>query len=217
MTICRYLSFLFYRFLFSVAPSWCCILPRIYGKKTSYLSEMIIYPLSHILQLSLTNEKLDDITGAVLAELRDSCHNCAITSSTIDEEYFACDSESPTYVTYRARLEGTSETDSGSLIPLIEKWLSSKSSIVVARVEISIDLECPVAVLSPNDTEGCKSPTVSATTSQSVLDDSGAVIGGAVAIILIIALTIVAVSIARLRIAAHRRREPSNAVWRAEQ
>ena len=194
MTICRYLSFLFYRFLFSVAPSWCCILLRIYGKKTSYLSEMIIYPLSHILQLSLTNEKLDDITGAVLAELRDSCHNCAITSSTIDEEYFACDSESPTYVTYRARLEGTSETDSGSLIPLIEAWARSGPNITAGGL-LTVNSQCPVSISSLTDPEEglCEYPPTTAPDEQILSIQNIAIIagvGGGILLIFVVFLVI---------------------------
>ena len=68
-------------------------------------------------------EKLEDIANAVLEELTDSCSDCDITSDIIDKQSFSCFSESLTYVTYRARLEGTSETDSGSLISLIEEWV----------------------------------------------------------------------------------------------
>ena len=112
---------------------------------------------SRLFWLQDTNEaeKLKNITYAVLDVLRGSCANCAI-----DEEYFACDSESPTYVTYRARLEGTSETDSGSLIPLIEAWARSGPNITAGGL-LTVNSQCPVSISSlTNPEEGlCESPT----------------------------------------------------------
>ena len=61
----------------------------------------------------------------MLDQLTASCSDCGITSDIIDRQSFSCYPESPTYVTYRARLEGTSETDSGSLISLIEDRVSN--------------------------------------------------------------------------------------------
>ena len=69
--------------------------------------------------------KLGDIANAVLEELIASCAECGVTNDTIDKQSFICVPESSSYyVTYRARLEGTSETESGSLISLIEDWVS---------------------------------------------------------------------------------------------
>ena len=82
-------------------------------------------------------------------------------------ESFTCYPESPTYVTYRARLEGTSETDSGSLISLIEDWVRGGASInITARgganmtgrgLILTVDSECSVRVLS-YDKEVCSIP-----------------------------------------------------------
>ena len=57
------------------------------------------------------------------------------------------------YVTYRARLEGTSEIDSSSLISLLEKWVSGKASISVTGILVTVDPDCPVAILSLNEEE----------------------------------------------------------------
>ena len=145
------------------------------------------------LQVSSTNKKLEDnITNAVIEELTASCAECGITDDIIDEQSFACFPESPTYVTYRARLEGTSETDSGSLISLIEEWVSGGTSIIVTGVLVTVDSECSVAISSLS--EGECSPTQPPTT-----DTSTAIIGGVVAVIVIVSvaitITIIAVTL----------------------
>ena len=84
-----------------------------------------------------TSLKLADITSAVEEEISASCQ-CQITTDIIDEESFACSEVSPNSVTYRARLSGTSERDSASLISLIEDWVSTEPTI---RVRVSADVE----------------------------------------------------------------------------
>ena len=117
---------------------------------TVYENQIIAF-----LQSSSTDEKLSDITDAVMDTLTTSCPNCAIASSRIDQQSFTCDSESPTYVTYRARLEGTSETDSGSLIPLIEAWARTGPNITAGGEKLTVSQETLVSPLpTPNPDEG---------------------------------------------------------------
>ena len=161
--------------------------------------------------MASTDQKLEDITSALLEELTGSCAECGITSDIIDRQSFTCYPESPTHVTYRARLEGTSETDSGSLISLIEDWVGSETGVIVTGVLMIVDSECSVAISSLTERE-CSSiqppitdPTTSSTTdptigstttssSQSSSDNTAAIIGGgAVAVLLIIAITFIAV------------------------
>ena len=94
---------------------------------------------------------MDDITNAILKELSTSCPECG--DVVIDTLFFACYPESPTHVTYRARLEGTSETDSGSLISLIEVWVRGGASIIVTGVLMTVDSECSVAISSLSEGE----------------------------------------------------------------
>ena len=147
---------------------------------------------------------MEDITNEVLKQLTVTCAECGITSDIIDTKSFKCFPESPTYVTYRARLEGTSETDSGSLISLIEEWVSGGASIIVTGVRMTVDSECSVAIASPN--EGECSPIITdhvttmdteGPTDQSSSDSTVAVIGGVVAvvIVLIIAITFIVIVI----------------------
>ena len=77
----------------------------------------------------------------------------------LDEQSFSCFEVSPSFLTYRARLEGTSATDSGSLIPLIEAWLrGGGTSVIVAGVLMTVDSQCSVAISSLSDPE-CSKPS----------------------------------------------------------
>ena len=174
--------------------------------KVSLLSYYIFYSLfaTYYLQGFLTDKKIEDINKAVVAELNASCAECGITNDIIDKQSFACFPESPTYVTYRAGLEGTSETDSGFLISLIEEWVSGGSSIVVAGVLMIVDSECSVAI--PSLTEGgCSPATVSTMVTNGGTVTSTAIIGGVVAAILLIAIIIAVVIVVVLIIKNHRK------------
>ena len=103
-------------------------------------------------------------------------------------------------MTYRARLEGTSETDSGSLISLIEQWVRSGASVIVTGVLMTVDSDCSVAISHLSEPE-CSPPLPSPTavvegdfensTPDSV--NTGALIGAVVTIVLIISATVVIV------------------------
>ena len=57
-------------------------------------------------------------------------------------------------MTYRARLEGTSETDSDSLISLIEDWVrGGGASVIVTGILMRIDPNCPVVISSLSELE----------------------------------------------------------------
>ena len=105
------------------------------------------------MQSTERTEKLEDITSAVLEELTDSCAECGISSDIIDRQSFACFPESPTHVTFRARLGGSSETDSGSLISLLESWVGGGSTIIVTGVLMTVDAECSVVISSLSEGE----------------------------------------------------------------
>ena len=100
--------------------------------------------------------KLDQITAAVVKELKSSCRECS--SEVIDNQFFVCYSESPSFLTYRARLEGTWETDSDSLISLIEEWVRSGVNVIVTGALMTVDSHCSVAISSPDQPE-CSPPS----------------------------------------------------------
>ena len=146
---------------------------------------------------------MEDITSAVVKQLTASCSDCGITSDIISTQSFSCNPESPTYVTYRARLEGTSETDSGSFISLIEDWVRGGASIIVNGVRLTVDSECSVAISSLSEGE-CDTTTSS--TSSSSSSDNTAIIGGivAVVIVLIVAIAVTVVIIVALVLKTRR-------------
>ena len=169
--------------------------------------------------------KLADITDTVVRILTASCADCGITSDIIDMELFACFSES--HVTYRARLQGTSETESSSLISLIEKWVDNNPNIGIAGLLIKVDSKCSVEISSFNEGECFETPetvpdptpspkfnvdstpganagpTDSNTDSAGNTISSGPIIGGIVAVLVIfivpISLIIVVILILKYR------------------
>ena len=169
------------------------------------------------LQTTSTEQKLEDITSAVLEELTDSCAECGISSDIIDRQSFSCFPESPTHVTFRARLGGSSETDSVSLISLLESWVSGGATIIVTGVLMTVDAECSVAISSlsegecsmtttqPPDTTASSATTSDGSTSQSSTDNTAAIIGGVVAVVFIIALTVLIFGIVALVLRSRRR------------
>ena len=141
---------------------------------------------------------MEDITSAVVDKLTDSCTDCVITSDIIDRESFTCYSESPTYVTYRARLEGTSETDSSSLISLIEDWVRGGVSIIVTGVLMRVDPQCSVAISSLSEEECLDIPPTSDPTATSSMATTIGGITAAMFIVLIVAISVTIVIIAAL-------------------
>ena len=83
----------------------------------------------------------------------DLCKVCDITNDIIDMQSLDCGSES--VIIYRARLEGTSRTDSGSIINLIEDWVTSGPRVLVTGTLIKVDSQCPVLITSLTDVEIC--------------------------------------------------------------
>ena len=117
-------------------------------------------------------------------------------------------------MTYRARLEGTSERDSDSLISLIEDWVrGGGASVIVTGILITVDPHCSVAISSLSEPECSPVPPVTPSASPSPTphdtsrimvssaescvcsDNTPAIIGGVVAIVIVVttAGTIIAI------------------------
>ena len=169
-------------------------------------------PFHCLIQSTDRDVKFEDITSAVLERLSTSCVDCGIDSDIIDRQSFSCYPESPTYVTYRARMQGTPETDSGSLISLIQEWVSGGASIIVTGVLMTVDSKCSVAISSlsegecsptqppipdrPTDTQPpitdntTASEGPSSATDQTSTDNTAAIIGGVVAVAIVLIITV---------------------------
>ena len=172
--------------------------------------------------------KLEHITAAVVKQLQTLCGECV--PEMIDNQFFVCYPESPSHVTYRARLKGTSERGSDSLISLIEDWVRGGPGVIVTGVLMTVDSHCSVAISSlseeecsphshPTDSISITDPSTTAVngpTAAKGSDDEGtatAIIGGgvvAIVIVLIIAITIAIVVVAYLVLKSRRAEQKSD-------
>ena len=153
---------------------------------------------------------MDDITDAVVDKLTTTCPGCG--DVRINQESFSCFTESPTYVMYRARIEGTSQTNSSFLVSLIESWVrSGDARIIVTQIQLIVDPECSVAISSLTLNRECelleitstteKQPEPTVTSPENQLNTAG-IIGGIIAvliILIIIVATIIVVMVIRYK------------------
>ena len=182
-------------------------------------------------QTARTGERLEDITHEVLDELSITCSDCG--DVTINEQSFSCFRESPTHVTYRARIEGNSKTNSSHLVSLLEKWVRSGGArIIVTQILLTVDPHCSVAIPSLTYDMECEQMMIVMSTShvemepattmtitpdvESQPSNNTRIIGGfmAIIIILILIITVVVVAIVIVR---HRQKKKSSSVWKPEE
>ena len=162
-----------------------------------------------------------------MEQLISSCTDC---NDIIDMQSLDCGSES--VIIYRARLEGTSQRDSGSLISVIETWVSSGPSFIVTELLMTVDPQCTVVILSLSDHGDCTQTipdtTTSSTTpnttpntdsnttpssSDSTSSDTAAIIGGSVvAVVIVIVIVIGVVTVAIVALVIKSRQTNSDVV-----
>ena len=127
-----------------------------------------------------------------MKQLEVSCGEC--TRENINRQSFSCFEESPSFLTYRARLEGTSDTDSGSLVSLIEAWVrGGGASVIVTGVLMTIDANCSVAITSPSDPECSNTPPPSTDAVCSSPNNTPSVVAGVVVVIVVIVIAVTTV------------------------
>ena len=135
----------------------------------------------------------------MLRTLTASCGDCGITGDIIDMELFRCFPDSPSHVTYRARLQGTLETDSDSLISLIEMWVSNGAYIGVTGLHTTVDTKCSVKISSfsgeecliiPDSTSGPNAGTTDSTTDSSGNTTGPGIVAGVVTVVVILIIAI---------------------------
>ena len=140
---------------------------------------------------------------------------CGFNAEYITDYAFQCFPNSDQQVTFRARLHETVHATSVQLIQDIEVWINRGMSIAVQGVRINIDT-CPVVISSfedPQCLDEMSQPTTpseimpstsmeatsdSTTTGTAVLentDNTAAIVGGVVAVImgLILAVTVIVI------------------------
>jgi len=134
---------------------------------------------------------------------------CGFTSEDLTEGEFQCLSD-PEEVTYRARLSSTTRASSSDIIADIEEWVTSgEASLVVQGVRRPLDSTChPIAVesFSAQDcgpTTDEPPPTTDEATgtgsSDTQSDNTAAIVGGVVAVILGVTIAITVVVVLRWR------------------
>ena len=135
------------------------------------------------------------------------------SSEMIDNQFFVCYTESPSFVTYRARLEGTKETDGGSLISLIEEWVRGGVSLIVTGVLMTVDSKCSLAISSPDQTECSLLPITESNSTieeaNPISDNTPAVIGGALGVVIVLVVAVVII-VLLIRKIYHGRVSPEN-------
>ena len=154
------------------------------------------------------NLKLGDITSEVVDNIVALCPNCSFTEAAIDQQSFSCYPDSPSFVTYRARLEGTSLIDSDHFISLIEQWVKGGASVIVSGVLMKVDVRCSVEISNLSEEECIVKPVN--TTTNNPDSQNGAPLSitlvavVVVVVVLIIAITTAAVIITVVVLKGHR-------------
>ena len=158
------------------------------------------------LQVSSREKILEGITQILLHQLQLLCAECG---DIIDMQYFACFPESPNHMTYRARLEGTSENNSYSLVSLIEDWVGGGASPIVAGVLLSVDADCPAIISSIDEPECSGGGVVSSLPADS---STAVIVGAAVAVVVIAVVILLVVTVSLTIIVRSRTKGKSGAV-----
>ena len=155
--------------------------------------------------------KLEDITREVVEKVVALCPECDFTVTSIDKQSFSCYPDSPSFVTYQARLEGTSLTDSDNFMSLIEQWVMGGASVIVTGVLMKVDSKCSVKISNLSEDECLMKPAIAQSVSPSPTtpmmpkeQDSSSLstiltVVGIIVIVAIIAITATIIAVVWLR------------------
>ena len=146
----------------------------------------IIYSKCY-LQGIATSAKLNDIINGVVQDINQRCQ-CGLSAERITESAFQCFENSEQQVTFRARLRGTGQASTFQLIAHLQTFVAQPDSTIAVQ-----DLQCTTA--SPSVTTPMTTSDSTATmTPQS--DNTAAIIGGVVALVIPVTLAATVVVIA---------------------
>ena len=168
------------------------------------------------LQSSALSEKATDVVSSIVSNVEQRCR-CGLTSSQIQQGGFQCFPDSEDAVTYRAELHENGRATVSELVRFIEDWITEDGGvgILTQSLFVTIDGSCDVMIMSRVETECQPQPVhvstttrvsttirVSTTTRTEVSPnepvasggpDTGAIVGGAIVVVLILAITITAI------------------------
>ena len=159
----------------------------------------------YYLQGIATSAKLNDIINGVLQDINQHCR-CGVSAERITESAFQCFENSEQQVTFRARLRGTGQASSSQLIAHLQTFVAqADSTIAVQGVRLDVDGSCSIVINSfgdPQCTTASPSVTTPMTTSDSTAtmtpqsDNTAAIIGGVVTVVIVVTLAVTVAIIA---------------------
>ena len=156
-----------------------------------------------------TDEKIQEMTTAIISELRTSC-KCEITAENFNNERLVCSSDSSNTVSYQAQIIGPSDTDITALVSLLEDWTASTPTISVLGALLRVGEECTVDVTDLSSGVCKEQPSCTSTRAQSSNSDSctdtATAVGIAVAVTVGVVLAASAVIIITCCIIQRKRR-----------
>ena len=132
---------------------------------------------------------------------------CSLTVNHITNEHFLCTSDQQV-VLYRAQLSG--HPDCARVLSYIQQWINGgQTSIVVQSNSINVDPYCPIEVASLTAQADCeRSTAVTDSGSVEITDVGGGVgegVGGAVGIVVLIGIIILAAVVVCMCIRRHKK------------
>lgn len=158
------------------------VIYRIYLKITSKCSDWTE---------SSIKDKVSDINNQILRGIRKVCENIQVPDEIItnDDHAYKCPKHLPNNVMYEAHIQGTSQTNTTTLVSCLDKWLEQVKVIQVNLVELSINKEC-TSVVNKQNTPDCSHGGVSLS-----LGDGFAIGFGISTFVLIVIIMIMACTI----------------------
>ena len=148
-----------------------------------------MYHSPYVIQETQPGEKKDAIIDSVTRTVDETCQ-CGFSQESFQDidatAGFQCFVESPTAVTFRAKI---ASANSEQLISYIEEWVATQPSIVVLSSRLSIDGNCAVEI------DNFKAPEctgiISTINSDNTNSITGSVIGGVVGGLFILLIAVV--------------------------
>ena len=141
-----------------------------------------------------------DIAADIVTLMLATC-DCDFTSDHLTNRVFLCDSSSPQSVSYQAQLHGTLQANTSQLIAILQQWISSSTKLITVQVSLlKIDDLC---IVSSDTQTPCDKQSANSTLGEHQ-NNLGAIVGGTVVGLLVLA-TCVAAVIILIIICARRR------------
>lgn len=154
----------------------------------------------YIFQANTIIQILENITSVIEKKVSNLCM-CKFANTNIDSNLLNCSGKSTYFLTYRARLSGTSEVDSQELIAHIADWVSLGEELEIHGILMKIRQDCKVPI-SSFDEEECEASAdkeANDSSSRNSIIIAASITGG----ILLIIIVLIAIILVFRRITHH--------------